>query len=372
MSECSQTENDAQNEAFERILNKRKHRKSEQRSMEQKKSEQKVIEKHIPYITEGTRRQLPWILIRCVCFLLCFAFLFLGISNVLARKSLLLPWNMSVKVGGFYNEPKDSIDIMLFGSSHMYCSVDPVELQKLTGQSSYILATQEQPIWATYYYIREALKTQKPKIVVLEVNMVTADQDYAEDGPNYSALDPIRFSMNRIRMALATAPWGHKRELLFNIYKYHGRWAELDKDDITQSYKKERDPQRGFVELDNVSPQAITVNPASVKAAAPLLPKVTDYLNRIIDLSKEKGFRLVFFKSPSNPTREEQEKYNAAFQLARERGIPYLDCNQYYREIGIDPKTDFFDGHHLNISGVRKVTPFVAEKLRSIANDGWV
>lgn len=351
MREYSQMENGARDEAFQSSPNQRKQ---------------------TPYITEETRTQLPWILIRCVCFLLCFALLFLGITGILARKSLLLPWNMSVKVGGFYNEPKDSIQTMLFGSSHMYCSVDPVQLQKLTGQTAYTLATQEQPVWATYYYILEALKNQKPKTVVFEVNMVTADQNYAEDGPNYSALDPIRFSMNRIKMALATAPWGHKRELLFNIYKYHGRWAELDKDDITQSYKKERDPQRGFVELDNVSPQAITVNPASVKDAAPLLPKVTDYLNRIIDLSKEKGFQLIFFKSPSNPTREEQEKYNAAFQLAEERGVPYLDCNQYYKEIGINPKTDFFDEHHLNESGVRKVTPFVAEKLQSIAKNGSV
>lgn len=316
------------------------------------------------YVTKATKRQLPWILVRCICFLVCFTVLLVGVSGVLARKSLLEPWNMSVKVGGFYNEPENSIDTIFFGSSHMYCSVDPVQLKELNGRNTYILATQEQPVWLSYYYMKEALKTQTPETMVFEINMVTADSDYAEDGANYSALDPIRFSKNKIDMVNAAAPWRERLNFLFNVFKYHERWEDLVvEEDIKQEYKREKDPYRGYVKLEMTSPQAFSVEPSGITEVKAPIGKVTDYLNRIIDLAEEQGCRLIFLKAPSNPLPEDQMLYNAAFQLAEQRGVEWLDCNQYYREIGIDPQTDFFDGHHLNVSGVAKLTAFLAQKL---------
>ena len=40
------------------------------------------------------------------------------------------------------------------------------------------LLPQQQPMWATYTYVKEALKTQSPALVVVEFRMAFSDQEY--------------------------------------------------------------------------------------------------------------------------------------------------------------------------------------------------
>ena len=54
----------------------------------------------------------PGQLLRFLIFLGIFLLLFVRVSDILEFKSLAPPWNMTLKVGGFYNEPKDSMDVM--------------------------------------------------------------------------------------------------------------------------------------------------------------------------------------------------------------------------------------------------------------------
>ena len=58
------------------------------------------------------------------------------------------------KINGFFNEPAESMDVICYGSSRMYCTVDPLVLHAQTGLRSYVLATQQQPLAATYYYMK--------------------------------------------------------------------------------------------------------------------------------------------------------------------------------------------------------------------------
>lgn len=51
---------------------------------------------------------------------------------------------------------------MFFGPSHAYAAFSPLAIWEETGIRSYVFATQQQPLWATYTYIKEALKKQSP------------------------------------------------------------------------------------------------------------------------------------------------------------------------------------------------------------------
>ena len=86
-------------------------------------------------------------IIGTLCFLMLFYAAFTGTSNLLMHKQVEGRWNMTAKVAGFYNEKPNSFDVMFFGSSHMYCSVDPAVIKEETGLSSYVFATQQQPLW---------------------------------------------------------------------------------------------------------------------------------------------------------------------------------------------------------------------------------
>ena len=247
----------------------------------------------------------------------------------------------------------------------MYCSIDPNVLENETGLKSYVLATQKQPIWVSYHYIKEALKTQNPKLLVLEVNMMVQEDEYADEGTLYSAFDPIAFSRNKIDMVFSAVKPGERRFYLFNIYKYHNRWEELELEDYTQDYLKEKDSNKGYVRLEQITPIPYRDNLLDIKAVGSPLKKSIEYLEKIIALAEEKGIRLILMKTPSNASIEEQKKYNAAWEIADRHKIEYLDYNLLYKEVDLDINIDFYDKRHLNYSGMKKLVRHFSNYLNS-------
>ena len=68
----------------------------------------------------------------------------------------------------FLQEDEDSLDVLLFGSSLLYCDMIPAVLWEDTGLSSYVMAGPEQTIPTSYYYAKETFRTQSPQLVVVE------------------------------------------------------------------------------------------------------------------------------------------------------------------------------------------------------------
>ena len=167
-----------------------------------------------------------------LAFLVLLTLILIPLSRLLARKSLALPWNTTTKISGFYNEEQDQFEVMFFGSSHAYAAFSPLELWEETGVKSYVFATQQQPLWATYTYIKEALKTQSPALVVVECRMAFGDKEYYMEGNDkgvtFSYMDDIPLSWNKVQLAWHSAPdLEGKTSALFNFMMYHGRWKEL-------------------------------------------------------------------------------------------------------------------------------------------------
>ncbi len=296
--------------------------------------------------------------LRVIIFIICFVLIFSGVSNILERKSLEGAWNMTLKVGGFYNEPVDSLDVMFFGSSHMYCSIDPRMLEEQTGLKSYVFATQQQPLWISYHYLKEALKTQSPETVVLEVHMVVQEEDYADEGTLHSAVNPIKLSRNKVEMVYAAVPHGERRNYILDIFKYHDRWEELTRDDYTLEHFEALDPLRGFVQLETVTVIESRDELEAVVDVSEPLDKSMEYLEKFVELSREEGFELILIKAPSNATVDEKKLYNAVEAFALDEGITFEDFNMHFDQLGLDLAMDFYDRRHLNVNGVAKFVPY--------------
>ncbi len=301
------------------------------------------------------------IIFKAVLFIAIFCVLFSAANSILKRKALVGAWNTTVKIGGLANEPKDSIDVMFFGSSHMYCSINPLELYQKTGITSYVYAVQQQPIWASYYYIIEALKYQSPKLVVLEMYTANYTEEYTSEEVNFSSTDEIGFSKNKIDLIQAMVPKEERKNHYIEFLKYHTRWKELTKDDFNLNYKELTDPNRGFVLLETSQP--VVLNAEEVTETAQLYEKNLEYLDKIIALSEEKGFDLLFLGSPYQMDEEQKKVFAAVDQYADQNGIPFLDYNHYYEELGLDPQTDYYDKGHVNYKGAKKVTDHFADYL---------
>ena len=289
-------------------------------------------------------------------FILIFVMVFNTITRVFQMKQLEEPWEMTRKVEGIKNEEKDSIDVMYFGSSHMYTSINPVIVWEEQGIPSYILATQKQPFWISYYYMKEALKYQKPKVVVLDIYRSDFLEEYEEESVNRSAIDLLDFSFNKAKMIESSVPKEERISYYVNLIKYHGRWKELTKEDFDWSYRSQKDSLKGYVCLYPTTPIYRKQNLEGVTETSSMSAKTKEYLTRIIDLSKKEDFELVFYKAPSNATIEQKTYYNTVEAIAKENNIHFIDYNMLYEEIGIDLRKDFYDSNHVNLLGAKKIS----------------
>ena len=248
---------------------------------------------------------------KTLIFLVLLGLCLLPLNRVLERKSLAPPWDMTNKVSGFYNEKENQFEVMFFGPSHAYAAFSPLEIWAETGIKSYVFATQQQPLWATYTYIKEAFKTQSPALVVVECRMAFGDKEYyvgeKDDGVTYSYMDDIPLSWNKVRLSSQSAPDLEGRlSCLFNFMKYHSRWNDLKKSDFTFDRARARDPYKGFVMLPPKEDSFPKPDAGGITGKTPLLDKNQFWLEEIIKLCQDEGVELWLVKSPSNLELEEK------------------------------------------------------------------
>ena len=305
-----------------------------------------------------------------LAFLVLLILVLTPIQHILARKSLSGMWDMTNKIAGFYNEEEDQFEVMFFGPSHAYAAFSPLVIWEETGIKSYVFSTQQQPLWATYTYVKEALKTQSPALIVLECRMALGDKEYyMEEGDDkavtYPYMDDRPLSWNKVELAVQSAPEPEERfGLLFNFMMYHSRWNDLHREDFTFRRDEARDPYKGFVMLEPQEP--LQPRPASetVTQAVPLLEKNQYWLEEIIKLCQEEGIELWLIKSPSNLELEEKALLNTVEETARRYNVPFHDFNVDYADIGLD-ESMFFDAHHMDALGAGKFSRYFAHILQS-------
>ena len=51
---------------------------------------------------------------------------------------------------------------------------------------------------------------QSPQLVVVECNMMGNNTEYHDDGVNFSFMDDLRFSLDKVELAFASAPEGER------------------------------------------------------------------------------------------------------------------------------------------------------------------
>ena len=308
--------------------------------------------------------------VKTVLFLVLLALILVPLQGIMVHKSLSGTWDMTNKVAGFYNEEEDQFEVMFFGPSHAYAAFSPLVIWEETGIKSYVFSTQQQPLWATYTYIKEALKTQSPALIVLECRMALGDKEYyMEEGDDkavtYPYMDDLPLSWNKVELAVQSAPEPEERfGLLFNFMMYHSRWNDLHREDFIFRRDEARDPYKGFVMLEPQEP--LQPRPASetVTQAVPLLEKNQYWLEEIIKLCQEEGIELWLIKSPSNLELEEKALLNTVEETARRYNVPFHDFNVDYADIGLD-ESMFFDAHHLDALGAGKFSRYFAHILQS-------
>ncbi len=298
------------------------------------------------------------------------AILFAVIFLVLLRSlTYMLRTNGDIKeiFLGFYAEPKDTIDVVMIGSSPVYPFYAAPKLWGEYGFTMYPLASNVQRPAAAVYLVEEALKTQSPQLFVFELRMYTYEEGFMADNMAYArgVTDNLKYSWNRIRLINSLVPDVSERyTYYFDIFKYHSNWKTLVLPDQYTAFRYERlHPLKGYVMNDNVVPgEGIDCGAVTGRMAIPA--EQEDNLRTLLAYLQEKNLNALFIVSPMVLDEDTQRKFNYMEDIITSGGFGYLNFNNYYDELGIDFAADYYDGgSHVNASGSEKCTAFLGRYL---------
>jgi len=147
-------------------------------------------------------------------------------------------------------EPRNSIDVLFLGSSYAYCDWNPGIMYAESGLTGYVMGGSEQTPGITYYYLREALRTQTPSVVIMEGSSLLFQryQNYTQVNVGY-----MPWGMNRLGAILNASERELWTGLFLDLWFYHDRWRELTLSDIKQALTPPAaDNDKGHTAVDHV------------------------------------------------------------------------------------------------------------------------
>jgi len=294
-------------------------------------------------------------LIKVLAFLLVGIFLFVGIYKVLSWKDT--SGAQSSVFSSIYATDDNLVDVLFLGSSHCYCTINNAILWDDYGLSTFDMAVSGQDMVSTYYCFKEALKTQKPKVVCVEMTYA-GWYGYDVEGNLFRNILNYSYSRNYYDAVTSLMDEDRQMDVLLKIPIIHTRYKELTEYDFTaqkvfnrgfsgsysigSSYRSDYDPKDDIVALKQ---------------------DTEEWIYKIINLARENNIEICFFLSPFPPNEMVSGNYRALAQLADQENIPFINFLEKYDELNIDCNTDYRDVTHMNNSGAEKITDYIGKYL---------
>lgn len=256
-------------------------------------------------------------------------------------------------------EPEESLDVLLVGSSIVYCDVIPAAVWEESGIKSYVMAGPEQTIPISCAYIREACRTQKPQAILLEMSGMFFHkyQQYSK-----ANLNTMPFSWNRFYTIFTAAEPEERLGLCFPLYNYHYRWTEVKEEDLAEHRGVQPDLLAGYTYVTGVSVQTLRENNERVFEADNYADNLKAVL-RLREFCEKRGIELIPYFAPCaarNPDAM-RERLHTDLEAA---GLPLCDLTFPTEEMQLRMETDWQDALHFNGSGAEKFSRWLGAYLR--------
>lgn len=302
--------------------------------------------------------------LKIILFILLFV-LFFSLSEIYFKRRI-------PTVDYAYNMlPKNSIDILFIGSSHSYCSFNTDLFDSYLNVSTFNFGTDSQAIPGSYYAIKEILKKQDIKIVVLEVLSIATPKGTERNfyANTRKIVDDMKISKNKIEANLKNFPINKRVINFFNTTTYHERWKEIEK----LNFNKSIPTHKGFLGNDfnfiagtlnyNIYNESLNkkFNYNHPEENIIFLEKLCQYLN-------ERSIKLILVSTPVIPSRdllqakysiEENEKVKEIIE--KYNNVEIINFNND-KELKLE-KMHFSDDGHLSLAGSDLVSQKMARML---------
>ncbi|MGN0366669.1 MAG: hypothetical protein ACI4E5_12125 [Suilimivivens sp.] len=283
----------------------------------------------------------------------------------------------------FYDE-KGNLDIMFFGPSSTLHAISTPVLWKEYGIAAWNWGMPNQFTFMSYYYIKEAIRYKKPKIIAYDAyGLLGEAESMLGNYTNQYSLYPMKLGRTKLEAVadlekmrkvyadeMNAANSGTVLQYIVPLYQFHERWKELEEKDFlgtNYSYIADYDGTRiaafskggGISRLYSI-PQDVTLRNEQFHFELGSLG--VEYFNKIYQLCEEEGIQLILYNVPMIDFNT--NLHNQIQELANEYGLEYLDLCMLENEVGIDYDTDAVDTHHLNLWGSYKTSVYFGQYLQ--------
>lgn len=273
-------------------------------------------------------------------------------------------------IAEYYDEPKDH-EVIFIGDCEVYANFSPMVMYEEEGIKAYVRGSSQQMIWQSYYILKETLKYETPKVVVLNVNSMRYGKDSKEVSEAYNRLTIDNMKWSKEKMEIIKESMTKDETFLsyvFPILRYHSRYDKLTKEDFEYLMKDKKVTYNGFLINKNV--KGVENLPTKRRLANYEFSKACyEFLDKITKLCKENHIKLVLVKAPSVYPYWYEEYNEQIREYAEKNNIDFYNLVEEAENIGLDYSADTYDGGlHLNLQGATKLSKYFSKILKEKYN----
>lgn len=284
----------------------------------------------------------------------------------------------SIRLNGYYHENEESLDVVLLGASEIYTSFSAGLAYNKFGFTSYPFATESITAAGTITALKEIVRTQNPKLILIEPNaFLYSNTKNEEKEPHIRKLiDNIPLNSNKIEYINNNVEPDEKLEYYMPLIKYHRMWRDYPEparrvvSTILQDIRG-RSILKGYrttTDIYNSDVKKINKRIGSETGVLPLNQELERKLRELLTYCVEQDLNVVFVRMPHmvyNKTYDRVKRSNRAEQIVNGYGFDYLNLERSWDKIGIDIKTDYYNLDHLNIYGTVKMTNYLGNIIQN-------
>ena len=295
--------------------------------------------------------------IRILLFAVVAALCITGAYRILSWKDTMGDYLSSAEQ--LYATPRDLVDVLFVGSSHCYAGVNPDLLWRDFGIAAFDMAISGQDKPSSLYYTKEALKSQSPKVIMVDLLATTFEEGVP--GNVYRNMLSMRSSPDQVRMVLEE-PVEEKADYILKWPVIHSRYRELKAYDfVNNEYSRYG---RGYCYRFAANEVIHRPGTEAMEDTTLISDENRRWVDSFIRLAEKKGASLHMMILPYEMSIEDKMIFNGVQDYLAEKGIPCIDFNCMMSTLDIRYLTDFMDEGHLNYYGGAKVTNYLGQFLR--------
>ena len=307
------------------------------------------------------KKKIAFFWLRAICFALLAALLLTYAIFVLTPKHDYGICSMM----NLYRQPENSVDVLAVGTSLAYAGINTNVLWEEYGIAAYDLCSAEQPFWVSYYTIREALKTQRPKVILLDAKPAIYTWDYSKRGRTILSTFGIKGIENRIGAILACVEKPRDAMgYILGLPEVHSNYAKLESNDFV--FPPDNGGRgaswKGYIESDVIE-QHQKPSFVWISVRRNMNDREEEYARKIFALCRDEGITVMLIGLPNPDYANDHMYYNALWAVAEEYGVSGLNYNDPAMRFGLRYSSDFADWQHLNVKGSVTFSRRLAEDL---------